>query len=156
MDTYRYLWIPLDIFDSSQLFFGEVIQFLLIYSEFHQSDPDFIDPIQSKFSTFWLFGHLSFIMSCFYLLLNTIHSLNSRCWGVISRVMCFHPWSDITLPLMSHEEIAAVIKEWVKQFEELSKTYRWVQVWLQLVTTSFKGSEMPKSGIYSNPTQKNS
>ncbi|KAK3743588.1 hypothetical protein QZH41_010235 [Actinostola sp. cb2023] len=46
-----------------------------------------------------------------------------------SRVMCFHPWSDVTLPLMSVDDIISVIKEWIKQFEELSKTYRWVQIW---------------------------
>ena len=42
--------------------------------------------------------------------------------------MCFHPWSDVTLPLMSLEEIKDVITEWIRQFEELSQTYRWVQV----------------------------
>lgn len=42
--------------------------------------------------------------------------------------MCFHPWSDVTLPLMSIDEILEVIREWIRQFKELSKTYRWVQV----------------------------
>ena len=42
--------------------------------------------------------------------------------------MCFHPWSDVTLPLMSIDEILEVIREWIRQFQELSKTYRWVQV----------------------------
>ncbi|XP_048583582.1 galactose-1-phosphate uridylyltransferase isoform X2 [Nematostella vectensis] len=44
------------------------------------------------------------------------------------RVMCFHPWSDVTLPLMSVPEILKVIQEWIKQFNELSKTYKWVQI----------------------------
>ncbi|XP_020904612.1 galactose-1-phosphate uridylyltransferase, partial [Exaiptasia diaphana] len=44
------------------------------------------------------------------------------------RVMCFHPWSDVTLPLMSIPEIVSVIQEWIRQFNELSKTYRWVQI----------------------------
>ncbi|XP_027046751.1 galactose-1-phosphate uridylyltransferase-like [Pocillopora damicornis] len=44
------------------------------------------------------------------------------------RVMCFHPWSDVTLPLMSIDEILEVIREWIRQYQELSKTYRWVQI----------------------------
>ncbi|XP_031553754.1 galactose-1-phosphate uridylyltransferase-like [Actinia tenebrosa] len=44
------------------------------------------------------------------------------------RVMCFHPWSDLTLPLMMIDEIKEVIKEWIKQFVELSQMYRWVQI----------------------------
>ena len=47
---------------------------------------------------------------------------------LFSRVMCFHPWSDVTLPLMSIDEILEVIREWIRQYQELSKTYRWVQV----------------------------
>merc|ERR550519_2865542 len=42
--------------------------------------------------------------------------------------MCFHPWSDVTLPLMSVSEVISVVKEWIRQFEELSKTYKWVQI----------------------------
>lgn len=45
-----------------------------------------------------------------------------------SRVMCFHPWSDVTLPLMSIDEILEVIREWIRQYQEISKTYRWTQV----------------------------
>lgn len=44
------------------------------------------------------------------------------------RVMCFHPWSDLTLPLMSIDEILEVIREWMRQYQELSKSYRWVQI----------------------------
>jgi len=46
--------------------------------------------------------------------------------------MCFHPWSDLTLPVMSIDEILAVIKEWISQYRELSQMYRWVQVLLSL------------------------
>ena len=45
-----------------------------------------------------------------------------------SRVMCFHPWSDVTLPIMSIDEILEVIREWIRQYQDLSKTYRWIQV----------------------------
>eukprot|EP00111_Clytia_hemisphaerica_P023093 TCONS_00067936-protein len=44
------------------------------------------------------------------------------------RVMCFHPYSDLSLPLMSTVEIQAVITEWINQYTELSKTYQWVQI----------------------------
>ena len=45
-----------------------------------------------------------------------------------SRVMCFHPRTDITLPLMTRPEIRKVIDTWAEEVEELGKTYKWVQV----------------------------
>ncbi|XP_048457866.1 galactose-1-phosphate uridylyltransferase isoform X3 [Rhincodon typus] len=42
--------------------------------------------------------------------------------------MCFHPHSDITLPLMSIPEIRAVIDKWVELMVELGSTYQWVQI----------------------------
>ena len=42
--------------------------------------------------------------------------------------MCFHPRSDLPLPLMKIEEIQAVITEWIRQQKELSQKYQWVQV----------------------------
>ncbi|KAK2547793.1 Galactose-1-phosphate uridylyltransferase [Acropora cervicornis] len=42
-------------------------------------------------------------------------------------VMCFHPWSDLTLPVMSIDEILAVIKEWISQF---LKTKIWASSFL--------------------------
>eukprot|EP00112_Aurelia_sp_Birch-Aquarium-sp1_P007514 Seg1819.6 transcript_id=Seg1819.6/GoldUCD/mRNA.D3Y31 product="Galactose-1-phosphate uridylyltransferase" protein_id=Seg1819.6/GoldUCD/D3Y31 len=44
------------------------------------------------------------------------------------RVMCFHPHSDVSLPLMTHSEIDAVIDEWMKQQKELGEKYSWVQI----------------------------
>lgn len=43
--------------------------------------------------------------------------------------MCFHPWSDLTLPLMSLPEIRAVIDAWAELVTELGASYPWVQVW---------------------------
>jgi len=43
-------------------------------------------------------------------------------------VMCFHPYSNLSLPLMTLTEIQAVISEWIKQFDELKKKYKWIQV----------------------------
>ena len=45
-----------------------------------------------------------------------------------SRVMCFHPHSDVTLPVMQVGEICSVIDEWMRQLQELGKTYLWVQI----------------------------
>lgn len=45
-----------------------------------------------------------------------------------SKVMCFHPWSDVTLPLMSVPEIRAVVDAWASVTEELGARYPWVQV----------------------------
>ncbi|KAL3867121.1 hypothetical protein ACJMK2_044350 [Sinanodonta woodiana] len=44
------------------------------------------------------------------------------------KVMCFHPWSDITLPLMSLKEIRAVIDKWAEIIVDLGKKYTWVQI----------------------------
>ncbi|NWQ82703.1 GALT uridylyltransferase, partial [Columbina picui] len=47
----------------------------------------------------------------------------------VCKVMCFHPWSDLTLPLMSLSEIRAVIDAWAELMAELGASYPWVQVW---------------------------
>ncbi|CAL8384498.1 galactose-1-phosphate uridylyltransferase [Gadus morhua] len=44
------------------------------------------------------------------------------------QVMCFHPWSDITLPLMRQDEVIKVIDKWAELVEELGATYPWVQI----------------------------
>ncbi|XP_043825483.1 galactose-1-phosphate uridylyltransferase isoform X1 [Dromiciops gliroides] len=46
----------------------------------------------------------------------------------VCKVLCFHPWSDITLPLMSVPEIRAVIDTWASVTEELGAQYPWVQI----------------------------
>ncbi|XP_036450328.1 galactose-1-phosphate uridylyltransferase isoform X3 [Colossoma macropomum] len=46
----------------------------------------------------------------------------------VCKVMCFHPWSDVTLPLMQPEEICKVIDKWAELIEELGPTYPWVQI----------------------------
>lgn len=45
-----------------------------------------------------------------------------------SRVICFSPRHDLTLPEMSREEIRRVVDLWADQTEELGQTYRWVQL----------------------------
>lgn len=44
------------------------------------------------------------------------------------RVMCFSPKSNITLPLMSQEEIVRVIEAWREEMVSLGSKYRWVQI----------------------------
>ncbi|XP_024918282.1 galactose-1-phosphate uridylyltransferase isoform X2 [Cynoglossus semilaevis] len=46
----------------------------------------------------------------------------------VCKVMCFHPHSDVTLPLMKKEEVLTVIDKWVQLVEELGTTYSWVQI----------------------------
>jgi len=44
------------------------------------------------------------------------------------QVMCFHPQSNVTLPLMSHAEIRLVVDEWARLNSELGANYSWIQV----------------------------
>jgi len=44
------------------------------------------------------------------------------------RVMCFSPKSNVTLPLMSQNEIKAVIDAWVGEMTSLGQKYKWVQI----------------------------
>lgn len=44
------------------------------------------------------------------------------------KVMCFHPHTNVTLPLMTEPEIRAVIDEWATQCTELGEKFNWVQL----------------------------
>ncbi|XP_045156716.2 galactose-1-phosphate uridylyltransferase-like isoform X1 [Mercenaria mercenaria] len=44
------------------------------------------------------------------------------------QVMCFHPWSDITLPRMSVSDIREVVDKWAEINVDLGKKYSWVQI----------------------------
>uniref|UniRef100_A0A1A9WY44 Galactose-1-phosphate uridylyltransferase n=1 Tax=Glossina brevipalpis TaxID=37001 RepID=A0A1A9WY44_9MUSC len=46
----------------------------------------------------------------------------------ICRVMCFHAKSNLTLSLISVEEIELIVAEWINQFNDLSRKYIWVQI----------------------------
>lgn len=48
---------------------------------------------------------------------------NGKC-----KVICFHPKSNITLPLMTIDEIIAVIKIWISELTTLGKQFTWVQI----------------------------
>lgn len=45
-----------------------------------------------------------------------------------SRVICFSPRHDLTLPEMSSDELRGVVDVWARETADLGKTYRWVQV----------------------------
>ena len=45
-----------------------------------------------------------------------------------SRVICFSPRHDLTLPEMDLDAIGGVIDVWAEQTADLGRTYRWVQV----------------------------
>ena len=42
--------------------------------------------------------------------------------------MCFHPKSNVTVPLMTAAEMEAVVERWAEQARELGERYRWVQI----------------------------
>lgn len=44
------------------------------------------------------------------------------------RVMCFHPKSNVSLPLMSEPEIVAVVNQWINEYKQLGSKYSWVQI----------------------------
>ena len=42
--------------------------------------------------------------------------------------MCFHPRSDLVLPLLTNDDVKKIVDEWANQITELGKKYLWVQV----------------------------
>jgi UDPglucose--hexose-1-phosphate uridylyltransferase len=44
------------------------------------------------------------------------------------KVMCFHPYSDLTLSTMKCDDIAKVISKWIEELNALSGKYDWVQI----------------------------
>ncbi len=45
-----------------------------------------------------------------------------------SRVICYSPDHSLTMPELSQTEIQAIIQTWIAQYQDLSQTYQWVQV----------------------------
>jgi len=43
-------------------------------------------------------------------------------------VMCFHPRTDLTIPVMTVDQIKQVIDSWCTRLRELGKLYKWVQI----------------------------
>jgi UDPglucose--hexose-1-phosphate uridylyltransferase len=46
----------------------------------------------------------------------------------VTRVICFSPRHNLTLPEMACAQIRQVVDTWAQQTAELGKTYRWIQV----------------------------
>jgi UDPglucose--hexose-1-phosphate uridylyltransferase len=54
--------------------------------------------------------------------------LRARSVRGTSRVICFSPRHDLTLPLLEVPEIRGVVDLWAEQVEQLGREYRWVQL----------------------------
>jgi UDPglucose--hexose-1-phosphate uridylyltransferase len=52
-----------------------------------------------------------------------IHPAKGTC-----KVMCFHPYSDLTLSTMQREEIVKVVNKWIDMYKDMSPKYEWVQI----------------------------
>lgn len=46
----------------------------------------------------------------------------------VCKVVCFHPYSDLTLSTMQASEIVKVIQKWIEIYKELSVKFDWVQI----------------------------
>jgi len=53
-----------------------------------------------------------------------------RCLGARGqcKVMCFSPKSNVTIPLMSLDEIKAVVDTWTEETLEIGSKFKWVQI----------------------------
>ncbi|MDX3773437.1 UDP-glucose--hexose-1-phosphate uridylyltransferase [Chromatiaceae bacterium AAb-1] len=45
-----------------------------------------------------------------------------------SRVICYSPDHSLTMPELPQAQIVSIVEQWIKQYQELSASYRWVQV----------------------------
>jgi UDPglucose--hexose-1-phosphate uridylyltransferase len=48
--------------------------------------------------------------------------------GFALYLRCFHPHTNVTLPLMTIESIVSVIDKWIELLDSLSPHYDWVQI----------------------------
>lgn len=46
----------------------------------------------------------------------------------VCKVMCFHPYSDLSLATMNRENIIVVINKWIEVYRDLATKYSWVQI----------------------------
>ncbi len=66
-----------------------------------------------------------------------------------SRVICFSPRHDLTLPEMSVEQIGKVVEVWTLQMEELGRKYPWVQIFENKGATMGCSNPHPHGQIWS-------
>ncbi|MEP7290422.1 MAG: UDP-glucose--hexose-1-phosphate uridylyltransferase [Chloroflexota bacterium] len=67
-----------------------------------------------------------------------------------SRVICFSPRHDLTLPEMEVKEIRQVVDVWGEQVRDLGKTYRWVQVFENKGTAMGASNPHPHGQIWAS------
>jgi UDPglucose--hexose-1-phosphate uridylyltransferase len=67
-----------------------------------------------------------------------------------SRVVCFSPRHDLTLPEMPFDVIRQVVDTWAGQIEDLGQTYRWVQVFENKGTAMGASNPHPHGQIWAH------
>jgi len=72
-----------------------------------------------------------------------------------SRVMCFSPRHDLTLPEMELSDIRQVVDTWAGQVTELSQEYQWVQVFENKGAVMGSSNPHPHGQIWAQDTLPN-
>ena len=67
-----------------------------------------------------------------------------------SRVICFSPKHNLTLPEMEIESIKNVVDLWIEQTKELGKKYKWVQIFENKGTIMGCSNPHPHGQIWAN------
>lgn len=67
-----------------------------------------------------------------------------------SRVICFSPRHDLTLPEMETADIRKVIDVWAEQLADLGATYRWVQIFENKGSTMGASNPHPHGQIWAS------
>lgn len=68
------------------------------------------------------------------------------------RVLCFSPHHDLTPAEMTVEQLASVVGLWVDQFQELSATYEWVQIFENQGASMGASNPHPHGQIWASTT----
>ncbi|HWQ84628.1 MAG TPA: UDP-glucose--hexose-1-phosphate uridylyltransferase, partial [Anaerolineales bacterium] len=71
------------------------------------------------------------------------------------RVICFSPRHDLTLPEMALADIQRVVAVWIEQVQELSQSYRWVQVFENKGAIMGSSNPHPHGQIWASSTLPN-
>ena len=69
-----------------------------------------------------------------------------------SRVICYSPDHSLTMPELCVAEIQNIVEEWIRQYQDLSKTYNWVQVFENKGAINGCSNPHPHGQIWANST----
>jgi UDPglucose--hexose-1-phosphate uridylyltransferase len=81
--------------------------------------------------------------------------LKARTVAGTSRVICFSPRHDLTLPQMDLPDIRHVVDIWTEQLSELGRTYRWVQIFENKGAVMGCSNAHPHGQIWANDSLPN-